>query len=583
MKKHHWKKAAALALVLSLFVSLLSVTAAAEDPDTEGQGCAVGNHTPSEEPYYLNHYKYTVCGGGYADDVVACSVCDAPVNADGSSATYIYGTGEHTPGATYAARRAACMAGYDVDWYICDICLSHVNAETGESLKADDWHEASPHTPSGEKHAANYTPCNGGNSADWYTCSGCGNSVDANGQYVTWIEGTGQHTPGQIYEPDYTDCNGGFKTKWSICTVCYSCLDANGNETERFKGTGNHTLGEKYEANYAPCSGGYKTEWYSCTVCYIPLTADGSEAEWFEGTGVHTPGEEQYEANYTSCYGGYKDKWSVCTTCNRVVDANGKEIDFIGGNGKHQIVSVPAKTPTYEEAGNLAYWQCSVCHMTFANSEGTEYLQENIWLPPLTPDTVVTTEDLETVPESVKNDYDTVESIQEALLETAKTAGFEAAQTNAGSVWLDVTLCKIEEDGTRTEVNPDEFPDDGVTVLLPYPEGTDRSYTFIITHMITHGATAGTIEVLPCTNGEDGIYVHFTSMSPVCISYMRQGSTPAPQTPASASSPTPAASGSSTVPKTSDAAHGAPWGMLALLSIGGLGALSIAGKKLRIF
>lgn len=56
-------------------------------------------------------------------------------------------------------------------------------------------------------------------------------------------------------------------------------------------------------------------------------------------------------------------------------------------------------------------------------------------------------------------------------------------------------------------------------VLLSYPEGTNRTDTFVITHMITSGEHAGEIEVLNYQAEADGLRVHFTSMSPVCVVY----------------------------------------------------------------
>lgn len=79
---------------------------------------------------------------------------------------------------------------------------------------------------------------------------------------------------------------------------------------------------------------------------------------------------------------------------------------------------------------------------------------------------------------------------------------------------------------------PENFPAEGVEVLLPYPQGTDRSCTFVITHMITSGERAGQIETLKGIKTKDGILVRFTSMSPVCITYQTHTSTGADRTAA---------------------------------------------------
>lgn len=84
---------------------------------------------------------------------------------------------------------------------------------------------------------------------------------------------------------------------------------------------------------------------------------------------------------------------------------------------------------------------------------------------------------------------------------------------------MNVSLKIRNADDEWIQADPNDFPEDGVEVLLPYPEGTNRTYTFVITHMITSGEHAGEIEVLNYQAEADGLWVLFTSMSPVCIAY----------------------------------------------------------------
>ena len=90
-------------------------------------------------------------------------------------------------------------------------------------------------------------------------------------------------------------------------------------------------------------------------------------------------------------------------------------------------------------------------------------------------------------------------------------------------------------------------------VLLPYPKGTNRTYTFVITHMITSGEHAGEIEVLNYQAEADGLRVHFTSMSPVCVAYQAGSSstvtiTVGDTTSQSGSNPATGAAGGQTLP-----------------------------------
>ena len=138
---------------------------------------------------------------------------------------------------------------------------------------------------------------------------------------------------------------------------------------------------------------------------------------------------------------------------------------------------------------------------------------------------------LVSVPETVAQQYPTADAIYQALVQAAQ-ASITSLKQNDGSVLLDVTLQVRCDDGTPTTVAPEHFPAEGVEVLLPYPQGTNRSCTFVITHMITSGKRAGQIETLKGTRTKDGILVRFTSMSPVCITYQVHTSTGADRTAA---------------------------------------------------
>lgn len=115
--------------------------------------------------------------------------------------------------------------------------------------------------------------------------------------------------------------------------------------------------------------------------------------------------------------------------------------------------------------------------------------------------------------------YPTVEDIRKALLEKALSGNSPLKKENTNSVLLDVSLQIRNTDNEWIPVDLNDFPEDGVEVLLPYPEGTNRTYTFVITHMITLGEHAGEIKVQNYQAEADGLRVHFTSMSPICVAY----------------------------------------------------------------
>ena len=346
---------------------------------------------------------------------------------------------------------------------------------------------------------------------------------------IGWEPGTGEHTRGtEEFPADYTPCNGGYRTAHYECEICHCPLDAEGNMIGWEPGTGEHTRGtEEFPADYTPCFGGFRTTHYECVDCHCPLDAEGNVMEPEEGTGTHTPGTEKHEPDYTPCSGGFVDEWYESEACHQPCAADGGEAAWEEAKEEHRIVAMPEKAPTYESEGNWAYWECEVCHSIYRDAEGTEMIEswDEIIRPKLEPEessSMETTikEGLNEVPEAVAEQYPTVEEIHKALLEKAFSGNIEMKEENTGSLLLDVSLQIKTAGGELIPVDPENFPEEGVEVLLPYPEGTDRSYTFVITHMITSGERTGEIEVLSYRAERDGLRVRFTSMSPVCITYL---------------------------------------------------------------
>ena len=108
-----------------------------------------------------------------------------------------------------------------------------------------------------------------------------------------------------------------------------------------------------------------------------------------------------------------------------------------------------------------------------------------------------------TVPEKFKNipELDTVEKIQAKL--TAELTG-----RKDGVAFYDIAL-KYYDSGKWIPVNENNFPADGVDVVLPYPNGTDSKDTFQIVHMLTKTGSEGEHrESFPMTKEIDGLRFH---------------------------------------------------------------------------
>ena len=120
-----------------------------------------------------------------------------------------------------------------------------------------------------------------------------------------------------------------------------------------------------------------------------------------------------------------------------------------------------------------------------------------------------------TVPEKFKNipELDTVEKIQAKL--TAELTG-----RKDGVAFYDIAL-KYYDGGKWIPVNENNFPAEGVDVVLPYPNGTDSKDTFQIVHMLTKTGSEGKIENVPHTKETDGLRFHVTSLSPFGVSWTK--------------------------------------------------------------
>lgn len=120
------------------------------------------------------------------------------------------------------------------------------------------------------------------------------------------------------------------------------------------------------------------------------------------------------------------------------------------------------------------------------------------------------------VPEKFKNipELDTVEKIQAKL--TAELTG-----RKDGVAFYDIAL-KYYDGGKWITVNENNFPADGVDVVLPYPNGTDSKDTFQIVHMLTKTDSEGKLEkIIAYTKETDGLRFHVTSLSPFGVSWTK--------------------------------------------------------------
>ena len=120
------------------------------------------------------------------------------------------------------------------------------------------------------------------------------------------------------------------------------------------------------------------------------------------------------------------------------------------------------------------------------------------------------------VPEALKNNVElnTTDKIQSKL--QANLTG-----RKDGTAFYDIALKYKDADGQWVEVKQDNFPANGVDVVLKYPTGTTSNDTFKIVHMLTTAGKAGQVEEVKFTKKSDGLHFHVDSLSPFGVSWVK--------------------------------------------------------------
>lgn len=124
------------------------------------------------------------------------------------------------------------------------------------------------------------------------------------------------------------------------------------------------------------------------------------------------------------------------------------------------------------------------------------------------------------IPQSLQDKgYDSAEKIQKTMYKTAseKVEGLSEENT----ALYDVNLYyRTGEDEPWQEATEDNFPEEGITVTLPYPDGTNAAdFDFVVTHMLTVAGKAGQVETPAVTKTEKGLQFTVHSLSPIAISW----------------------------------------------------------------
>ncbi len=119
------------------------------------------------------------------------------------------------------------------------------------------------------------------------------------------------------------------------------------------------------------------------------------------------------------------------------------------------------------------------------------------------------------VPENAAENNDTPEEVEANLAQAIVNS--ETISSEANVVYMEIELKVQKEDGTWEKAAAEDFPENGLEVVIPYPENVDPDkYSFTVAHMKADGS----VEILKATKTADGLKVKVNSLSPFAVAYM---------------------------------------------------------------
>ena len=200
-----------------------------------------------------------------------------------------------------------------------------------------------------------------------------------------------------------------------------------------------------------------------------------------------------------------------------------------------------------KEPGNYDAAVCGTWSFDPASPRNYELPDENE--PPMVSARVTAVQNLETPPESTHDkqfklemetgistvpaglkDMDNLNT--PAKLEIAmklEVTKANSAVVEENTVVYDVSLLVSTDGGTNwTTATADNFPANGLTVTLPYPDGTGQNtHDLVVTHMFTtrdFGKTPGETEKPVVTKTAKGIQFKVTGLSPIAVGWVKKNS-----------------------------------------------------------
>ena len=175
--------------------------------------------------------------------------------------------------------------------------------------------------------------------------------------------------------------------------------------------------------------------------------------------------------------------------------------------------------------------------------------------------------------------------IVNVALEMSNQKGIKADKERTSVVEVTV-MVEDETTGEFVPATEENFPEEGVDVTLPYPEGADKNDKFNIAHLVVlgcNGKTPGSMESVDYKATDDGLVAHIYSASPFIITWEEgaaESNTTVAETPATTEKAEVAADSTVVVEATAAAATAGTnvWGILIAVA-----AVAVVGLAVGVF
>ena len=330
------------------------------------------------EAGHTAYYECSGCGKYYSDE--------AGENEISLDDTVIAATG-HSMDAV-AAKAATCTEAGNTAYYVCDNCGKYFSDEAGNTqiTLADTVVAATGHNM--DAVAAKAATCTEAGNTAYYVCDDCGKyfSDEAGNTQITLadtaVAATGHKTSAVAAKAATCAQAGNI-----ACYVCDSCgkYFSDAAATSEIAAADvtipalAHSL-TAVAAKEATCAAEGNTAYYVCSACG-KLFSDGAgtteitAADTVVATIPHTL--TAVEAKAATCTEAGNAAYYECSVCGKYfADANGATevtaADTVVPAAGHDMIYVVASSATCTRPGNIGYYLCDTCGNTYSDYDGTQ-------------------------------------------------------------------------------------------------------------------------------------------------------------------------------------------------------------------